>query len=33
MIGKPQKESKITNMQNYGFLQGKAGFAQFYTNK
>ncbi len=32
-IGKPQKVLKITNTQNCGFLQGKAGFAQFYFQK
>ncbi len=32
-LGKPQKVLKITNMQNCGFLQGKAGFAQFYFQK
>ena len=33
VLGKPQKVFKITNTQNCGFLQGKAGFAQFYFRK
>ncbi len=33
LLGKPQKVLKITNTQNCGFLQGKAGFAQFYFQK
>ena len=32
-LGKPQKVLKITNTQNCGFLQGKAGFAPFYFQK
>jgi hypothetical protein len=32
-LGKPQKVFKITNTQNCGFLQVKAGFAQFHLRK